>query len=162
MVTPVAERQAVAHLCSQYEVSQWRACSGIGADRTSVRYRSRRSDYGAIRVRWRELATTPRRFGYRRLLLKIRGEGLKINHKKQRRLYAEAWLTQESTGNKDTDEVAARSSNQRWSLDFVIFAPDPRLRSLRHFKSYSALKILFSSEPSSDLLDHFASIRIVF
>lgn len=43
MVTPAAKRQAVAHLCSQYEVSQRRACSAIGVDRTSVRYCSRRS-----------------------------------------------------------------------------------------------------------------------
>ena len=46
MVTPAAKRQAVAHLCSQYEVSQRRACSAIGVDRSSVRYRSRRSDDG--------------------------------------------------------------------------------------------------------------------
>ena len=78
MVTPAAKRQAVAHLCYQYEVSQRRACSAIGVDRTSVRYRSRRSDDGIIRARLRELATTRRRFGCRRLLLIIRREGLKI------------------------------------------------------------------------------------
>jgi putative transposase len=82
----------IAGVCSQYEVSQRRACSAISVDRTSVRYRSRRSDDGIIRARLRELATTRRRFGYRRLLLMIRGEGLKINHKKLRRLYAEERL----------------------------------------------------------------------
>ena len=44
MVTPAARRQAVAHLCVEFEVSQRRACEVIGADRTSVRYLSRRPD----------------------------------------------------------------------------------------------------------------------
>ena len=38
MVTPAAKRQAVAHLCSSFEVSQRRACEVIRADRPSVRY----------------------------------------------------------------------------------------------------------------------------
>ncbi|MGM5033876.1 hypothetical protein [Tardiphaga sp. 803_E3_N1_3] len=40
MVTPVAKRQAVAHLCVRFEVSRRQACAVIGVDRTSVRYRS--------------------------------------------------------------------------------------------------------------------------
>jgi hypothetical protein len=40
MVTPAAWREAVAHLQVAYEVSERRACSALGADRTSVRYRS--------------------------------------------------------------------------------------------------------------------------
>jgi putative transposase len=54
---PVAQREAAAHLSQTYAVSQWRACKVIGADRSAVRYRSRRPDDGAVR----------RRFGYRRL-----------------------------------------------------------------------------------------------
>jgi putative transposase len=92
MVTPVARRQAVAHLCSSFEVSQRRACEVIGADRSSVRYLSVRPDDAAIRVRLRELATVRRRFGYRRLLLMLRVEGILLNHKKLRRLYAEERL----------------------------------------------------------------------
>jgi putative transposase len=42
MVTPAARREAVAHLQIAYEVSERRACSALGADRTSVRYRSSR------------------------------------------------------------------------------------------------------------------------
>ena len=40
MVTPAARREAVAHLRVAYEVSERRACSTLGSDRTSVRYRS--------------------------------------------------------------------------------------------------------------------------
>ena len=59
MVTPAARREAVAHLRSSFEVSERRACEALGADRTSVRYRSRRPDDAALRVRLRELARHP-------------------------------------------------------------------------------------------------------
>lgn len=44
MVAPAVKRQAVAHLCASYEVSQRRACRTIGAERTSMSYRSIRPD----------------------------------------------------------------------------------------------------------------------
>jgi putative transposase len=56
MMTPVARREAVAHLRQRYEVSQRRACRALGVDRTSIRYLSRRADDGPIRARLRELA----------------------------------------------------------------------------------------------------------
>ena len=51
MVTPAARREAVAHLKQRYEMSERRACSVIGADRSSVRYRHRRPDDAALRER---------------------------------------------------------------------------------------------------------------
>ena len=59
MVTPVARREAVAHLCQTYEVSPRRACTAIVAERTSVRYRSLRPDDGAVRARLREPGCDP-------------------------------------------------------------------------------------------------------
>ena len=67
MVTPAARREAVAYLWVTYEVSERRACSALGADRTSVRFRSSRPDDALVRARLRELAAIRRRFGYRRL-----------------------------------------------------------------------------------------------
>src|SRR5271154_3961834 len=124
-VTPAARRQAVAHLCSSFEVSQRRACEVIGADRSSVRYLSLRPDDAAIRVRLRELASVRRRFGYRRLLLMIRSEGVLINHKKLRRLYAEERLQVRRRGGRKralgtrAPMTTPRGPNQRWSMDFV-------------------------------------------
>ena len=92
MVTPAARREAVAHLRVAYEVSERRACSALGADRTSVRYRSSRPDDAAVRARLRELAAIRRRFGYRRLHILLRREGIVMNHKKLRRLYREERL----------------------------------------------------------------------
>jgi putative transposase len=125
MVTPAAKRQAVAHLCVAYEVSQRRACEVIGVDRTSVRYRSVRPDDAALRVRLRALAAERRRFGYRRLHILMRREGLIMNHKKLRRLYREERLMVRRRGGRKR-ALGTRApltiplgQNQRWSLDFV-------------------------------------------
>jgi hypothetical protein len=67
VLAPGARRQAVAHLQEVFEVSQRRACALLGADRTMVRYISRRPDDAKARERIRELASQRRRFGYRRL-----------------------------------------------------------------------------------------------
>lgn len=125
MVTPVVERQAVAHLCQQFEVSQRRACQVIEADRTSVRYRSVRPDDAGLRARLRELAAVRRRFGYRRLLLLLRREGVLVNHKKLRRLYREERLQVRRRGGRKralgtrAPLTMPQGPNQRWSLDFV-------------------------------------------
>lgn len=125
MVTPVARRQAVAYLCSSFQVSQRRACEVIGADRSTVRYLSLRSDDTTIRVRLRDLASVRRRFGYRRLLLMLRSEGVLINHKKLRRLYAEERLQVRRRGGRKralgtrVPVELPQGPNQRWSLDFV-------------------------------------------
>jgi putative transposase len=66
MATPAARREAVAHLRTSLEVSERRACTIIAADRSAVRYLSRRPDDAALRARLRELADQRRRFGYRR------------------------------------------------------------------------------------------------
>jgi transposase InsO family protein len=79
MVTPAARRQAVAHLCQNHQMSQRWACEVISVDRSSVRYRSVRPDDAIVRIRLRELAAVRRRFGYRRLLILLRREGLQMN-----------------------------------------------------------------------------------
>ncbi|ARJ64583.1 hypothetical protein WV31_02215 [Magnetospirillum sp. ME-1] len=50
MVRPAAKREAVAHLRSQFEMSERRACAVIAADRTMIRYRSVWPDDKAQRI----------------------------------------------------------------------------------------------------------------
>jgi putative transposase len=125
MMTPVARREAVAHLSLTYEVSQRRACRAIGVDRGSMRYRSRRPDDGAARARLRELAAVRRRFGYRRLHILLDREGSHMNHKKLRRLYAEERLQVRRRGGRKralgtrAPMAVPQGPNQRWSMDFV-------------------------------------------
>jgi putative transposase len=125
MVTPAARREAAAHLCRSHAVSQRRACKVISADRSVVRYRSRRTSDQPARLRLRELAAARRRFGYRRLHILLRREGMHMNHKKLRRLYAEERLQVRRRGGRKR-ALGTRSPltiphgpNQRWSLDFL-------------------------------------------
>ena len=86
MVTPAARREAVAHLKQSYEMSERRACSVIGADRSSVRYRHRRPDDRELRDVLRAAAEMHRRFGYRRLHVILRRDGHVLNRKRTQRL----------------------------------------------------------------------------
>jgi putative transposase len=125
MVTPVAKREAVAHLKHEYEMSERRACKVIGCDRMTVRYRSRRPDDVVLRERLRSLAKERRRFGYRRLLILLRREGFALNHKRLFRLYREERLMVRKRGGRKR-ALGTRAPmrgplkpNDRWSLDFV-------------------------------------------
>lgn len=124
-MTPAAKREAVAHLRVLLGVSERRACRIVEADRKSMRYRSRRVDDGDLRTRLRELAHERRRFGYRRLHVLLRREGMMINRKKTQRLYREEGLAvrrrcgrKRAVGTRAPAPVPALP-NQRWSLDFV-------------------------------------------
>jgi len=145
MVTPAARREAVAHLRTGFEVSERRACAALGVDRTSHRYRSCRPDDAAVRTRLRELAGVRRRFGYRRLLVLMRREGLTMNHKKFRRLYREERLqVRRRSGRKRALGTTApmaipQGANQRWSLDFLsdAFVDGRRFRILAVVDDFS-------------------------
>ena len=125
MVTPAARREAVAHLQVTHEVSERRACTALGADRTSVRYRSHRADDAAARARLRDLACVRRRFGYRRLHVLLKREDIVMNHKRLRRLYREEQLQVRRRGGRKralgtrAPMALPQGPNQRWSLDFL-------------------------------------------
>ena len=62
--------------------SQAGACALIGLAPKTYRYQAKREGDEAIRKRLRELASERRRFGYRRLHLLLRREGMTLNRKK--------------------------------------------------------------------------------
>jgi putative transposase len=138
MVTPAAKREAVAHLRSAFNMSERRACRITGSVRMTVRYRSRRPDDAQLRLRLRALAHERRRFGYRRLQVLLRREGLKVNHKRLFRLYREERLMVRRRGGRKralgtrAPMVVPQFANERWSLDFVAdqFIDGRRLRIL--------------------------------
>jgi transposase InsO family protein len=90
-----------------------------------IRYRRRDQSDEALRDRMRELAGERRRFGYRRLHVLLRQEGLVVNRKRTQRLYREEGLTvRKRRGRKKA--VGTRAPilveavpNARWSVDFV-------------------------------------------
>jgi putative transposase len=125
MVGPVACREACLHLRAAFGMSERRACRLIDADRTSVRYRSKRPADTELRARLRDLAHERRRFGYRRLHVLLRREGHAVNRKRIYRLYREERLTVRRRGGRKR-ALGTRApiaiplhANERWSLDFV-------------------------------------------
>ena len=106
-------------------MSERRACTIVRVDRKTIRYRSRRPADEALRARMRELAAERRRFGYRRLHVLLRQEGLVRNRKRTQRLYREEGLTvRRRRGRKRATGARAplllpALPNARWSIDFV-------------------------------------------
>jgi putative transposase len=110
-------------------MSERRACSVVGADRTSIRYRSCRPDDTDLRERLRTLAGERRRFGYRRLHVLLRREGHSVNHKRTQRIYREEGLSvrkrkgrMKASGTR-APLLSVVMPNARWSVDFVHDQP---------------------------------------
>ncbi|MCC1495178.1 IS3 family transposase, partial [Cognatishimia sp. F0-27] len=68
----------MAHLCEAHQVSQRRACSVLGVDRSSVRYRSVRPDDTDLRKAMKAVAVERRRFGYRRVHVMLERQGWQV------------------------------------------------------------------------------------
>jgi putative transposase len=125
VVTPAAERRAVAHLKEAFEMSERRACKAIGCCRMTVRYESIRPDDHDVRERMKAIAHERRRFGYRRVHILLKREGYVVNHKKLFRLYREEKLAVRCRGSRKraigtrAPMMIPLTPNERWSLDFV-------------------------------------------
>lgn len=148
MATPAARREAVAHLEQGYEMSERRACSLIGADRSSVRYLHRRPDDAELRDALRKAAEKHRRFGYRRLHVILRHDGHALNRKRIQRLHREEGLSvRRRRGRKRAlgtraPLVTEAMANARWSVDFVQTA----FRAWAHAATYPT-----SRHPAAEL-----------
>ena len=93
MVGPAAKREGVAHLRAVMGLSERRACALLGADRTMIRYRSRRPPEIELRAQIRDLANARKRFGYRRLFILLRQAGEPSGVNRIYRLYREEGLS---------------------------------------------------------------------
>jgi len=105
--------------------SQRRACGLVGIDPRVYRYQSTRCDDAELRSRLKSLAAERRRFGYRRLHILLRREGMAVNRKRLYRVYREERLTVRKRGGRKralgtrAPMAIPQGPNQRWSLDFV-------------------------------------------
>ncbi len=103
-----------------------------------VRYAKRRADDAPLRAKIRDLAAERRRFGYRRIHLMLKRQGVVMNLKKLRRLYREEKLQVKRRGGRKRALGTRRpmavptARNHRWSLDFVsdAFTDGRRFRIL--------------------------------
>lgn len=125
MVSPQAKRQAVDALRSDHELGVTRACGLVGISRSLHRYRSRRPAPVALTARIAAIAAEKRRYGYRRVYLRLRREGWKVNRKRGYRLYREAGLAVRRRERKRIGLAERRrlpkpaAPNLSWLMDFV-------------------------------------------
>jgi len=90
-----------------------------------VRYRSRRSNSGPLRARIEEISAVKRRYGYRRVYLRLRREGWQVNRKRVYRIYRDAGLAVRRRKRKRIGLFERKPlpkptrANVSWSMDFV-------------------------------------------
>jgi putative transposase len=115
----------VGYAQEQLGFSQRRACRLLSMARSTVRYRSRQQGDDALRARLRELAAQRPRFGYRRLHVLLRREGITVNHKRVERLYREEGLAVRRRTRKSLKPIRRgrpalpQRANEQWALDFL-------------------------------------------
>ena len=122
-MTVPARREAVTRLIEQAGVSERRALRLVRLHR-SVRHYRRQRDDGALRERLRTLAAARPRWGYRRLHVLLRREGVRANWKRVYRVYREEGLTVRRRKRKRIAVprqplTIPQVANERWSMDFV-------------------------------------------
>lgn len=120
----VADRRAAVTKGVEAGLSVRRSCRLVGLERKTFRYRSRRPRREDLRVRLRVLAEERVRWGYRRLHVLLRREGILANHKAVYRLYREEGLAVRRRKRKRVavprrPMVVPQRLNERWSMDYV-------------------------------------------
>ena len=95
-------------------------------NRSVHRYRGIRNDQAVLRRRIREIAAARVRYGYFRIYIVLRREGLRINHKRVYRFYREEGLStrmrrprRHVSAARRVERPHARVANECWSMDFV-------------------------------------------
>jgi len=137
-VSPQAKREAVKVLMIEHRFGITRACGLVSISRSLYRYVSRRGDASPLKQRIGDIAAAKRRYGYRRVYVRLRREGWAVNRKRVYRLYREMGLAVRRRKRKRIGIVERRPlpkpslANQSWSMDFVSdgLANGRRLRCL--------------------------------
>ena len=144
-------------------LSQRAACRITGCPRSVAQYRIRRTDEPRLVERLKDIAMERRRFGYRRLTLMLRREGIVANHKRVHRVYRTLGLQLRPRRKRGVRYVRGNAvpvvtrPNERWSIDFV----HDRLSTGRKFRMLTIVDD-FSRECVAIEVDFsFPSTRVI-
>ena len=127
MVGASQRRPAVRHLEQRYPVSERRGCHVTGTHRSRHRYPSVRPSQAALRRKIRELAQSRIRYGYKRVHILLRRQGIHVNKKRVDRLYCEEGLQFRARRRRRPVTAASRQPPRTrpqapkvaWRMDFV-------------------------------------------
>ena len=135
-MTTSERRVVVTQVQGRFGVSERRACSHLGFERTMIRYVPQRPALDApLRARLRALAARYPRWGVPRLHWRLAREGEHVNYKRVERLYRLEGLAVRRRARKrlavprvPRPDVSA--PNETWSIDFVsdVLAQGRRFR----------------------------------
>jgi putative transposase len=92
MISPQAKREAVLMLMTDRDYGVTRACGPLQISRSLYRYRRRRPSCAPLCERIAQIAYAKRRYGYRRIYVRLRREAWAVNRKRVYRLHREAGL----------------------------------------------------------------------
>lgn len=94
-------------------MSERRACRTVGYCRMTVRHAPTREDDAVLQDRMKAFTNERRRFGYRRIHVLLKREGVRVNQKRLFRLYREEKLAVRKRGCR----------KQALSLTIILGAP---------------------------------------
>lgn len=159
---PTARREAVGWMQREYALSERRACTVVGAWRSTVRYQGRRAEPVAQLELMRVLALKLPRYGYRRLQVVMVRQGWRVNHQRFYRLYRSAGLQVRRRPRKRrmAARVALRPAvriNQRWALDFTR----DTLADGRVFRTLNIVDELSRESPAIEVDTSLPGARVV-
>lgn len=121
----MAKRKAVGFLQNTMDLSERRACRIVGLARSVQQYRPIARNDDAVIDRMKALASANKRYGYLRLHVLLKRDGLVQNPKRTYRLYRAEGLQvrtkkRRKLPRRDRVIIAVpERPMQRWSLDFV-------------------------------------------
>ena len=137
-------------------ISIRRACRLAGLSHTTFDHEPKADpENQALTARMIELAQERRRFGYRRIHVLLRREGVQANHKRVHRLYRMAGLAVRRRRRRERVAVERQPlllpgrPNEVWSMDFVM----DRLEDGRRLKVLTVVDD-FTKEAVEIALDH--------
>jgi putative transposase len=157
----------------QHHATLNRACRLMRLSRSAFVYQSKSNDDYAIEKILRELTNKHKRYGFRKIFIKLRKQGFAWNHKRVYRVYCSLKLNLKRkpkkrllSRKKVTLSIPA-TPNNTWSLDYMSDAlmNGRRFRTINVIDDYNreilTIKALFSlpSQRVTELLDYIALTR---
>lgn len=117
----------VRHLQSGFGISERRACGLLKFSRTACRYQCKRPPQDALWRRIRKIALSRVRYGYKRVHVLLKREGIHVNKKRVHRLYClEGFQLRHkrpkrrvSGSQRVRDMIKATGPNEAWAMDFM-------------------------------------------
>ena len=107
-------------------MSARRACDTLRVERSLYAYKSKRGDQASLKLKIKDICEARVRYGYRRVHVMLRRDGIAINEKRTRRLYNELGLQLRNKTPKRRvkaklrdDRTIAVHINETWAMDFV-------------------------------------------